>query len=135
MRVNPAWGQMLGYPPQELLGRHFADISHPDDVAIGVTGLRDCLAGRIDGFDMDKRYVHAEGRGVQASVTAALLRDEQGRSQHFATQIIDVTERRALEQARQANEAELADRAQRLQQATRRWLTSWRCCHTTCGSR
>ncbi|WP_041799139.1 MULTISPECIES: histidine kinase dimerization/phospho-acceptor domain-containing protein [Micromonospora] len=66
---------------------------------------------------MDKRYRHAEGRDVEASVTTALLRDEHGEAQHFATQIIDVTERRALERARQANEAELADRAERLQQA------------------
>jgi PAS domain S-box-containing protein len=117
VRVNPALCQIFGYPESELRGTRFDKITDPEDLAVCLDRIRDCLAGRIDGFDLDKRYRHADGRIVEASVTSALLHDEQGRPQHFATQIIDVTERRALERARTHHEAELADRAEKLQQA------------------
>jgi PAS domain S-box-containing protein len=117
VRVNPAVCQMLGRPERDLLGKHVIDITHPDDAGIGAERIRDCVAGRIDGFDIDKRYLRADGRVVEASVTTALLRDESGRPQYFATQILDVTERRALARNRRRHEVELAERAEQLQQA------------------
>ncbi|MCA2211672.1 sensor histidine kinase [Jidongwangia harbinensis] len=117
VRVNPALCQILGYPESELRGTHFDRFTDPADLAVCLDRLQDCLAGRIDGFDLDKRYRHADGHPVEASVTTVLIDDDQGRPQHFATQIIDVTERRALERARTRHEAELADRAERLQRA------------------
>ncbi|MEV4348544.1 PAS domain S-box protein, partial [Actinoplanes sp. NPDC049596] len=116
VRVNPAAAELFGRSEQELIGRRTDDITHPDDVGRAAESVRDCLSGRIDGFDLDKRYVHADGRIIDASVTSALLRDTEGRPQYFAMQIVDTTERRALEQARRAGEAELAERAEQLQQ-------------------
>jgi PAS domain S-box-containing protein len=29
--VNPAWRTLLGYEPDEIIGRHFADFIHPDE--------------------------------------------------------------------------------------------------------
>jgi PAS domain S-box-containing protein len=117
LRVNPALCQILGRSDQQLLGSPLATIAHPDDAHVGVDQVRDCLVGRIDGFDADKRYLHADGHTIEAAVTTALMRDGSGQAQYFATQIIDVTERRALERARQRNEAQLAERAEQLQQA------------------
>jgi PAS domain S-box-containing protein len=117
VRVNPAVCQILGRPAEDLLNRHLADVCHPDDADAGTAEQQDCLAGRIDGFDLDKRYRHADGSTVEAAVTTALLRDDSDRPQAFTTQIIDMTERRTLERARQRNEAELAARADELQRA------------------
>jgi PAS domain S-box-containing protein len=117
LRVNPAACQLLGRTEQELTTLGFADVTHPDDTRAAATLVRDCMAGHADGFDLDKRYVHAQGRIIDASVTIALLRDRHGRPQYFATQIIDTTDRRVLEQARRRDQAELAERAEQLQQA------------------
>ena len=117
VRVNPAFCQMLGRPADELVGAHFADLTHPDDAGLGLAALRDCVDGVVDDVELEKRYVHANGRIVEATVSCALLRDPAGRPQFFATQIVDVTERRALERARDRHEAELASRAEELQQA------------------
>ena len=115
--VNPALCRMLGRSPAELLGRPLAESAVPGDAPAGAAEMRACVEGRLDGFTVEQRYRHADGHTVEASVTAALLRDEHRRPQHFATQIVDVTERRAMERARAEHEAELARHAERLEQA------------------
>jgi PAS domain S-box-containing protein len=116
VRVNPAACQLFGRSEPSLTGQLFADVTHPDDSSAAAALARDCLTGRIDGFDLDKRYLHSDGQVIDASITSTLLRDGNGRPQYFATQIVDMTEHRALEQARRANEAELAQRAEQLQE-------------------
>ncbi len=116
VRVNAAAYQLFGRTEPDLIGKLFAEVTHPEDSGAAATLVHDCMTGRIDGFDLDKRYLHADGRVIDASVTAALLRDGSGRPQYFATQIIDMTERRALERARRAHQAELAERADQLQE-------------------
>ncbi|GIF43724.1 sensor histidine kinase [Actinoplanes xinjiangensis] len=117
VRVNPTLCQMLGRTETDLLGRHVTDVTHPDDVITTQRNVRDCRTGRIDGFDIDKRYVHADGRIVDATITASLLRDEADRPQYIATQIIDMTERHALADERRRAAAELARHAERLEHA------------------
>ncbi|WP_250005175.1 ATP-binding protein [Actinoplanes sp. M2I2] len=117
VRVNPAAGQLFGAAGEDLLGRSLEDFTHPDDAGLTPSRMRACLTGRLDGFDVDKRYVRTDGEVVEASITSALLRDEDDRPLYFATQIIDVSERNALERERDRNEAELAQRAEQLQEA------------------
>jgi PAS domain S-box-containing protein len=116
-RVNPTLCHMLGRTEPDLIGRHVTEVTHPDDVVESQRNIRDCRTGRIDGFDIDKRYVHADGHVVEATITASLLRDENDRPQYIATQIIDMTERHALERERRHDAAELARHAERLEHA------------------
>ncbi|MEU8660284.1 cache domain-containing protein, partial [Actinoplanes philippinensis] len=74
-RVNPALCTMLGMTESELVGRPFTDITHPDDLPACRQSIQDCLSGRIDGFDMEKRYVHTDGHAVEVVITAGLLRN------------------------------------------------------------
>ncbi|GAB2607832.1 hypothetical protein Aab01nite_61920 [Paractinoplanes abujensis] len=117
VRVNPAACELFGRTEADLTGRRYADVMHPDDVETVRAHGRACLAGHTSGFRLDVRYVHADGLTRETSTTSALLRDGEGRPTHFATQIVDMTERNALERARLADEAELAQRAQQLQEA------------------
>ncbi|MBU2664826.1 PAS domain S-box protein [Actinoplanes bogorensis] len=117
LRVNPAASQIFGRAAEDVVGRLMSDLTHPDDADLAAGPMRDCLAGRIDGFDLDKRYLRPDGEVVEASITSAVLRDEEDRPQYFATQIIDVTERNALERASATAQAELAQRAEELQDA------------------
>jgi PAS domain S-box-containing protein len=117
LRANPAMCQMLGHTQQDIVGQDFRAFTHPDDAEVGVPQALDCVAGRIDGFDVDKRYLHADEHVLDTSVTTTLIRGKEGQPQYFAMQIIDMTERRVLERQRQRNEAELAQHAEQLQHA------------------
>ncbi|MBL7258835.1 sensor histidine kinase [Paractinoplanes lichenicola] len=117
LRLNPASSQIFGLAEDDLLDKSLIDYTHPDDAGLTDGPVRDCVAGRTDGFDLDKRYLRADGQVVEASITAAVIRDEEERPLYFATQIIDVTERNTLERERARALAELADRAEQLQDA------------------
>jgi PAS domain S-box-containing protein len=117
LRVNPAASDMFGRTEEDLIGTLFAEVTHPDDRKAARELAQDCLAGRADGFDLDKRYLRSDGATIDASITSALLRDREGHPQYFTTQIVDVTERRALERVRREHETELAQRAEQLQEA------------------
>ncbi|GAA2889880.1 hypothetical protein Acy02nite_32540 [Actinoplanes cyaneus] len=117
LRVNPELARMLGHPPDDLVGHDFTEFTHPDDTDPCVQVVNDCRAGRLDGFELEKRYRHADGHYLEVIVTSILLRDQGGQPQFFAAQIIDMTERNTLKRTRDRQQAELADRAEELQLA------------------
>ncbi|GLS71731.1 PAS domain S-box protein [Methylobacterium tardum] len=88
--VNPAWTTLFGWPEEELVGRSFMGLVHPDDVAAtlaevgrlseGITTLR--FENRYRAKDgsyrwlswtavPDARFIHAVGRDIQAEKEAA----------------------------------------------------------------
>jgi PAS domain S-box-containing protein len=113
--VNPAFCTMLGYSEEELLARSVSDITHLDDLGKATAGITEALAGRSQGFSAEKRCLHADGRTVDTLVTTVLVRDEAGTPVHFATQIMDVTERKALEAAQENGNEQLREAHRRVE--------------------
>ncbi len=58
-RVNPAWTEVLGYAPQDLLGHYINDFVHPDDVGITEQALADAAGGPLP--TVENRYHHKDG--------------------------------------------------------------------------
>lgn len=110
--VNQALCEMLGYTEQELLGTSFQALTHPDDLDADLGQVKALLEGRGTSYRMEKRYFHKSGREIRAQLDVSILRDEQGRPQHFISQIQDITERQLvqaqLQQSKQQLEAGLA---------------------------
>jgi PAS domain S-box-containing protein len=99
LRVNPALCRLLEYSAEELLGRDFASITHPEDVTTNLAGARRLLAGEIPFYEAEKRYIRKSGEPVWALLNVSLVRDACGGPLHFISQIQDITERRRAEQA------------------------------------
>ena len=97
LRVNDAFARMLGYVPTEMIGRPFADFTHPDDRADGARAL-DALGSRSDTFRYEKRYVTREGATVWTDVNVAAVRDEAGAPKYLIATVIDITERKHAEE-------------------------------------
>ncbi len=60
-RVNPAFTTVLGYAPEELLGRSFLDFIHPDDVAPTRRVVEEQLRRGEKVFAFENRYRHKDG--------------------------------------------------------------------------
>ncbi|QWT19733.1 EAL domain-containing protein [Bacillus sp. NP157] len=99
LQVNNAVCSMLGYSEDELLALTFQDITHPDDLATDLGLTMQVLSGERASFHMEKRYVHRAGHIVHVMLTVSLVRDEHGEPIYFVSQIQDITERKAFEDA------------------------------------
>ncbi len=107
LAVNPALANILGYTDQELLAIDPIRTTHPADEEISYRQLGRLLAGEIDSYELEKRYLHKSGRVVWGHVTMSTMRDTRGQRQHFMSQIEDITERKLAAMA-------LAESAERL---------------------
>lgn len=99
LQVNDAVCTMLGYSEDELLARSFQEITHPDDLATDLGFTQQVLSGERPSFHMEKRYIHRDGRIVHALLTVSLVRDEHAEPLYFVSQMQDITERKAFEDA------------------------------------
>ena len=104
LEVNRALAETLGYDQQDLAGRTFQDITHPDDVGADVESMRAMLAGEVGDYHAEKRYFHKSGREVWIELSVSLLRDEHGGPVHFISQMKDITAERAAREALAASE-------------------------------
>jgi len=59
-RVNPAFGETLGYSVSELVGMFFADLVHPGDRAVTLTTFANLLRGQRV-FDFENRCSRKDG--------------------------------------------------------------------------
>jgi PAS domain S-box-containing protein len=97
MRVNRAWYELLGYTEEEMLQIRFRDITHPDDIESSTQSLRQMLAGELNSFEAEKRYLHKNGPIIWVQLSSALVRDSQGQPLYFISQIHDITGRKEVE--------------------------------------
>ena len=107
LQVNPAECRMLGYAEEELLGRSFLDLTHPDDVALSQEQLRRLLSGEVGSLLFEKRLVHRDGHTLWALISSSLVRDAQGRPLYLLAHVQDITERKQAEAALRASEERL----------------------------
>lgn len=98
LRVNKALTRILGYTEDELLTRSFQDITHPDDLEADLEHSAQLLRGEIASYDMEKRYIHKDGRIVWALLSVSLVRHDFGQPLNFISQIQDITDRKQLEE-------------------------------------
>ena len=113
VQVNHRLCEIVGYSQDELLARTFQDITHPDDLNADIASMRQMLAGEIETYSMEKRYLHKGGAIVWINLTVALVRRPDGSPDYFISVVEDIQRRKEAEAALQAREATLRE-AQRL---------------------
>jgi PAS domain S-box-containing protein len=98
LQVNAALCAILGYSEDELLATTFQALTAPEDLDINLDFLRRALAGEIDHYELQKRYIHKDGRTISVLLTVSLVRDPLRRPLHFVSQLMDISERTQAQQ-------------------------------------
>lgn len=104
LKVNKRLCELTGYKQEELLAITFQEITHPNDLAADLCLLQDLIAGRIDYYQIEKRYFHKNGSIVWGLLNVSLVRDRSGKPLHFVSQIEDITDRKIVEAAYKESE-------------------------------
>jgi PAS domain S-box-containing protein len=112
---SPATAEVLGYRPQEVLGRSFLDLLHPEDAVTARAILDTALATSTGWSDVELRWVHRDGALVTLQGSGVPILDTDGRVVGFrGTRRIappDGAAVRLREQARRRVEQTLAAHA------------------------
>jgi two-component system cell cycle sensor histidine kinase/response regulator CckA len=111
--VNEAFARLVGRPRDGLMtGDPFqvwVETAHPDDVEPERAQMARVAKGEIDGFQLEKRVIHAGGETHWVRMDAFASRDAQGRLEFLTIYFTDIGEQRELARTRQGLEAQLRE--------------------------
>ncbi len=95
--VNNTLSEILGYTKEELEKMNISGVSHPDDMSIGMTYLKQLIDGKTHSVIIEKRYIHKKGHVIWVCVSTGIFYGGKDKSGYFVTYILDITERRNFE--------------------------------------
>ncbi len=98
LQANRSVCDLLGYTKHELSGKTIEDVTHPDDLHTDLEQLDRLLGDEIRAYQMEKRYVHRDGRIVWGLLGRSLVRDAYGNPLYFISQIQDISGHKELEE-------------------------------------
>ncbi|HUC97206.1 MAG TPA: sigma 54-interacting transcriptional regulator [Candidatus Polarisedimenticolaceae bacterium] len=107
LKVPPTLCELLGYSEQELLGRRFDELTHPDDVEINLSRRLQLLRDEIKSFDLEKRYLRKDGGIVWVYINVSIVLDANGIPVHFLSYIRDISRGKQAEQGLRESEERL----------------------------
>jgi PAS domain S-box-containing protein len=95
----------LGYTPTELKGMDFREITHPDDLAMDQKLFTELAEGRQDQYQVEKRFVHKDGRVLWGRVHVSLVRKGGGEPYFTVSLVEDITNQKESQAALEESEA------------------------------
>ena len=96
-QVNRSLCEIIGYDEAELVGKSFQEITHPEDLDLDLSYVRQMLAGQIRTYQMEKRYFHKLGYVVWILISVSMISDLDGQPKYFIVQIQDIDRRKRSE--------------------------------------
>lgn len=98
IRVNAAGCRILGRPRELLVNHSWSDYHHPDELPVGqamqARGMLD-----HDFYTDERRFLRPDGSVVWTALYLTLVRDSAGERQYYLAQLLDITERRQMQDA------------------------------------
>lgn len=107
LRVNQRLCDIVGYSRGELLQLSFQAITHPDDLEKDLVYVNQMLAGEIDSYTMEKRYICKDKSTVWINLTVSLVRKKNGDPDYFISAIEDISERKNIERSLKKSEEQM----------------------------
>ncbi len=95
--VNPMFAGIAGRTREEMENLTWMSITHPDDIQKDLDQMALLNAGKISGFQMEKRYLHKDGTPVWIRMTIASVKVEDPAHPRHLCMIEDISERKQIE--------------------------------------
>ncbi len=104
IQVNDRLCSILGYSRDELLTMSWPEMTYDEDVEANVHSFDRLLAGDIDNYDLEKRFVRKDGKVIWTRLSAGCVRKTDGVVDYLVVLVEDISERRATEDALHASQ-------------------------------
>lgn len=99
IEVNDALCEMFGYSQEELLKLTWTETTHPEDLDSNLVLYKQALAGEIDGYSLEKRFLRKDGSIFYAELSVSVIRKDDGSIDYLITLINNITEYKEAEAA------------------------------------
>lgn len=86
-RVNAEWQQLTGFDELELFGRHYHDLFDEQTANNDREEMQDLLAGKIEGYVVDKKLRCDNGATIPIQLSIALTHTDEGMPFSFIVMI------------------------------------------------
>lgn len=97
LEVNQRYADIVGRNVEDLQHCTFQDITFPEDLPADVTQVKRLLAGEVDTYTLEKRYLRKDRSPVWVTLTASLVRDDAKSPKYFIAVVEDISERKEKE--------------------------------------
>ncbi len=98
LTANSALQEMLGYTEAELNVLGIPRITHADDVDADIAQYTELAAGKIEHYEMEKRYWRKDGKLIWGNLAVSLGRDPEGKPAFVVGMVVDITARKFAEE-------------------------------------
>lgn len=102
--VNSMFEKIIGRSKEELKKVGWAKITHPDDLEEDLKNFRAFMAGDIDSYTMEKRFIRPDGSAVWVNMHVATLNYLNRDKYSHICLIQEITNRKAIEQSLKESE-------------------------------
>jgi two-component system sensor histidine kinase/response regulator len=99
IEVNDALCATLGYPRDELIRMTWTELTYPEDLAPDLAQFNRLLAGEINSYALDKRFIHKDGHLVYTRLAVSQVRKSDGSLDYVVAMVEDISERKQSELA------------------------------------
>jgi PAS domain S-box-containing protein len=97
LTINKALCDILGCDDRSLAAHTLQGVTHPEDVGIDSEQRRQLLAGEIQSYTVEKRFVDRDGRDIEVQLNLSLVHGANGEPKYFVAQIQDIRQRKEIE--------------------------------------
>jgi PAS domain S-box-containing protein len=97
LTVNHKLCEMLGYSSQEFSQCTWADLTHPEDLNLDLQCFDQMMAGEINQYSIDKRYIRKDGSTIYTNLGVGCVREPNGKVDFIVAIIQDITEKQAID--------------------------------------
>jgi PAS domain S-box-containing protein len=114
---NKTFQEMIGYGEDELHGKHVDEFTHEDDLGESREFLQALKSGRLDHYQIEKRYRRKDGQYFWARLTVSPVKGTEGQPVYAIGMVEDITQAREAEKQLKESEQRLRHLASQLMTA------------------
>ena len=103
--VSPSWTVFLGHPVTQVVGKHFHQFVHPEDVGRCETFLDEVIATGKRQSGVEYRVLHSDGRWRWHTSSAVPVKDKARMIVGYQGIARDITEQKRVEEALRESES------------------------------
>lgn len=92
IEFNDTLCEMFGYTRNEFQNKNWEEMTHPNDVEYNLNYFKKALAGEINDYIIEKRFIHKDGSNVYTIVSVKAQRKQDGSVENFLVLVHNNTE-------------------------------------------